>query len=85
VLTRTLLARFVQPPFLATILAKADEGIRLKRKGIGVADSRINALAVNGSRGRLGARISGSDETGRIHTMIYWAKRGVIRAGRFLL
>jgi hypothetical protein len=77
VLTRTLLARFVQPAFLATILARADEGIRLRRKDshIGVADSRINALAVNGSRGRLGARISGSDETGRIHTMIYWAKR----------
>jgi hypothetical protein len=55
VLTRTLLARFVQPAFLATILARADEGIRLKRKDshIGVADSRINALAVNGSR-RLG-------------------------------
>jgi hypothetical protein len=54
-LTRTLLARFVQPAFLATILARADEGIRLKRKDshIGVADSRINALAVNGSR-RLG-------------------------------
>jgi hypothetical protein len=50
-LTRTLLARFVQPAFLATILARADEGIRLKRKDshIGVADSRINALAVNGS------------------------------------
>jgi hypothetical protein len=32
VLTRALLARFVQPAFLATILARADEGIRLKRK-----------------------------------------------------